>query len=246
MAVIYDSLGNEVKPRADTVAANTSLIMSASSQVMDLQGGESCAAIYINAVTTTVYQFEGTIDGSNYFTIPVLNQQTQAFTSLISAVGVYYASVNGYKSVRLRVTTGGTVGNIFMRASLSDYMTYTTPIPTTLSVTATGAAGAAVTLTVPAAGAGLFHYFTRIIIQRFATAALTAAAAPVIVTTTNLAGSRQLSFPADAALQGTMYTEEISPSQPIKSSTANTATTIVCPVTTGIIWRVTADYYVGA
>lgn len=246
MAVIYDSSGVEVKPRGDTIGANASLITLAATLELTHQGGEQTASVYINAITTTVYQLEGTLDGSTYFAIPVLNRQTGQFTSLISAVGVYHGDCVGFIKTRLRVTTAGTVGNVFVRLSIGDFAITNIPLAASLAVTATGAAGAAVTLTIPAAGAGLFHYFTRIIVQRFATALLTAAATPVLVTTTNLAGSRVLSFPAEAAAQGTMYTEVISPSQPIKSVTANTATTIVCPATTGVIWRATADYYVGA
>ena len=112
-----------------------------------------------------------------------------------------------------------------------------------LTVTATGAAGAAVTLTLPAGGSGLYHYIGRLIVQRFATALLVAAATPVIVTTTNLPGSREFSFPADAALQGLLAQEVVEPLFPIRSSVVNAATTIVCPVTTSVIWRVTADYF---
>lgn len=119
-------------------------------------------------------------------------------------------------------------------------------IPAALTGTATGAAAAAVTLTLAAPGAGLFHYISRLIIQRHTSAALTAAATPIIVTTTNLPGSRAFSFPADAAAQGVVAQEIMEPCIPLKSSAANTATTIVCPATTGVIWRVTADYYIGA
>jgi hypothetical protein len=112
------------------------------------------------------------------------------------------------------------------------------------SVTNTGVAAAAVTLTLGAPGAGLFHFITRLIVQRHTSALLTAAATPLLVTTTNLPGSRVLSFPADAAPQGQVATEIIESSAPLKSSAANTATTIIMPATTGVIWRATADYYV--
>lgn len=116
---------------------------------------------------------------------------------------------------------------------------------TDTQVTAVGAsAGAALTLTIPAGGTGLFQYITELNIYKFNAAALTAAATPVNVTTTNLS-SLVVPFPADAALQGTINKEQIKPRTPFKSNTANTATTIVCPVTTGVIWRVTALYYLG-
>jgi hypothetical protein len=93
-------------------------------------------------------------------------------------------------------------------------------------------------------GAGLRHYLTYLSINRFATALLTAAAAPVVVTTTNLPGALAFSFAADAAAQGTMDRWREDFSFPLAASAQATATTIVCPVTTGVIWRVTAGYYV--
>lgn len=110
--------------------------------------------------------------------------------------------------------------------------------------TNTGAAAAAVTLTLAAPGAGLRHYLTYLSVNRFATALLTAAATPVLVTTTNIPGSLVLSFPAEAAAQGTLFPWREDFAFPVATSAQNTATTIVCPATTAVIWRVTAGYYV--
>lgn len=255
MAVLYDERNNAWSGALDIITnqtvvdartATASLAALNAEAVADLNG--SCVAIFDlrgTFVATTV--FEGTVDGTNYVGLPAINQATQAMVTAPTAAGVFIVSVTGFRRIRARVsvyTSGAVV--VAMRASLADYAITSIPYPATIAATATGAAGAAVTLTVAAGGVGLFHYFTRIIVQRFATAALTAAAAPVVVTTTNLPGARALSIPADAALQGTIYSEIIEPSQPLKATAANTATTIVCPVTTAVIWRVTADYYVGA
>lgn len=111
-----------------------------------------------------------------------------------------------------------------------------------LGVTATAAAGTGVTLTLPAS-AGNFHFITGIIIQKTAAALLVAAAVPVTVTTTNLPGSPVFDFAADAAAQGTQQTLALTMGNaPIKSSAAGVATTIVCPATTAIVWRVTVFY----
>ena len=76
---------------------------------------------------------------------------------------------------------------------------------------------------------------------------MTAAATPTIVTTTNIPGSLAFSIPADAALQGQVYREVIEIGEhALKTTTNNSTTTIVCPITTGVIWRITAYYYVGA
>lgn len=112
-----------------------------------------------------------------------------------------------------------------------------------LVVSTTGAAGAAVTATLPAAGAGLFHYITNIEIVCFAAALRVAAATPVVVTTTNIAGSLAYSFKANAMTQGDSEVQQKVFDLPLKSTTANTATTIVCPLTTSVIWRVNVHYY---
>lgn len=110
-----------------------------------------------------------------------------------------------------------------------------------LALTATGAAGAAVTLTIPAA-VGSFHYLSSVVITKFASALLVAAAAPVTVTTTNLNNTPSFDFDAAADAQGTIASLILTPAIPIKSSAANTNTTFVCPATTAVIWKVTAFY----
>lgn len=112
-----------------------------------------------------------------------------------------------------------------------------------LAVTAIGVAGAAVTLTLPAAGVGLTHYITFIRITKFAAALLTAGATPVVVTSTNLPGGVAWSFSAGAELAGSSVDLNASPTGPLVASAANTATTIVCPATPSIIWRVTVYYF---
>lgn len=116
------------------------------------------------------------------------------------------------------------------------------PRAATLAVTATAAISTAVTLTLPAPAAGLFHYITRINIVKYAGAAVAGAAAPTVVTSTNLPGSVAWSTPTALAI-GTQYETDVEPKSPIKSSAAATATTIVAPLTTSIIWRITVYYY---
>lgn len=255
MARIVDQFGNQFGGALDAITGQTStdtrpvsanLALLNAEAIADLNG--HCVAMFdIRGVFVGTVVFEGTVDGTNYVSIPVINQATQAFITAVTTVGMFIGSVTGFRRVRMRVsayTSGTVVATI--RASMADYAITAIPYPSTTAVTNTGAAGAAVTLTVAAGGAGLFHYFTRIIVQRFATALMTAAATPVLVTTTNLPGTRVFSIPADAAAQGTVYTEYIEPTQPLKSTAANTATTIVCPATPNAIWRVTADYYLAA
>ena len=64
------------------------------------------------------------------------------------------------------------------------------------------------------------------------------------VTTTNIPGALAFSFSAEAAAQGTLDRWREDFTYPIMTTAQNTATTIVCPITTNVIWRVTAGYYV--
>lgn len=115
----------------------------------------------------------------------------------------------------------------------------------TLSVTNTAATGVACTLTLPAPGASLFQYITNIDIELYATAARTGGATPVIVTSTNIPGTPSWNFPTAQAI-GTIDRQKIQLERPLKASAANTAVTIVAPIATTGLWRITAYYYTGA
>lgn len=110
-------------------------------------------------------------------------------------------------------------------------------------VTNTATIGLGVTLTLPApATGGGFHMIRRIDIFRFAAAALTAAATPVIITSTNMPGSWAKSIPADALAQGVATEQIYELSIAIKSLSAETDTTFIAPATTDVIWRLTVHY----
>jgi hypothetical protein len=113
--------------------------------------------------------------------------------------------------------------------------------PDDLAVTATGAAAAAVTLTIPAVG-GQFARIKSLTIAMYSSAARTGSATPVVVTSTNLPGSMAWTFPSAGAI-GTI-TEKVLDfgAGGLRASAANTNTTIVCPGTANVIWRVTATY----
>ena len=115
---------------------------------------------------------------------------------------------------------------------------------TTLWVTATAASAAAATASLPAAGAGLFHYITAIDMQLYATGARTGAAAPVIVTSTNLPGSPAWNFPTAGAI-GAIDRYDVLLLTPLKSSVANTISTIAAPIATAGLWRLNVGYFTG-
>jgi len=119
-----------------------------------------------------------------------------------------------------------------------------------LTVTVAGGANAIATATLPAPGVGLHHYITHISIKRVATAAL-AGGALLTVTTTNLVGARtwrtgnQMSITVSTQ-EGTVLVDQ-EYVHPLKSSVANTATTIVCPAAgAAVSWHIIVDYYTGA
>lgn len=212
---------------------------------------DSCATVTLDLRGTFSLTIEvaGTVDGVNWTLIPMrpINQAAVAYVAAIAgtAAGTWVGQCAGYRQVRARVTayTSGSATTT-LAANNAQYDNLLFGPQANNIGTAVGAAGAAVTLTLASPGAGLRHYLTYISINRFATALLTAGAAPVTVTTTNLPGALAFSFPADAAAQGTLFPLREDFAFPIASSAQGTATTIVCPATTGVIWRVTAGFYV--
>ena len=189
-----------------------------------------------------------TVDNAIYTVIPVVPVNTNSRSYVASVVGavpgVWEGKCGGYSRIRARCTalTSGTfLANLSANNSILDdalNRMVTTSIVTTVSVSA----GAAATLTLPLA-AGLKHYITYLRIAKFAAATLTAAAAPMTITTTNLPGSLAFSFPADAAPQGSLFPIQEDFAYPVAASSQGTNTTIVAPATTNVIWRMTAGYY---
>lgn len=113
-----------------------------------------------------------------------------------------------------------------------------------LCVTNTAAVNTGFTLTLPAAGAGLFHYITSIDIVRATNATATAAGAALTITTTNLPGNPVWLFGNASTAGGTSVLVRSEPTRPLKSSVANTNTTIVVPAAgAGEIIRVNVQYY---
>lgn len=255
MAVLYDARGNAYSGQLDAITGDTvtdARPVSASLAALNAEtffdcNGHATAMIDIRGTFVGTAVIEATVDGTNYIALAAYNLTTAAYVASVTAAANLAVNTAGFRRVRVRCSayTSGTMV-VTMRGSIADFSTIIERIPATSGITATGAAGAAVTLTIPAAGAGLFHYISWIRIEHFASALLVAAAAPVIVTTTNIPGTPSFNFRADAAAQGTLTEKVIQNDMPIRSSAANTATTVVCPLTTSVLWRATAAYRVGA
>lgn len=260
MAVLYDSRGNEILGPIDQVTGGTvtdartsTAVLSAlnADSVMDLNGQSTWHIDVRTAAASLTLAFEGTIDGTNYHTLPAFNVGTEAFISALiittTQATAWRVNVAGFRRVRVRVSafTSGTV-TIAQRASMGIAMAYAAPIPSTLCVTVTAAANAGATITLPAAGAGLFHYLTHISLMRNSTAAL-GGTATLVITSTNLPGSLAWSVGNAMAAGGTQVDVNIALPSPLKSSVANTNTTIVMPAPgAAVLWRGNVFYYVGA
>ena len=228
---------------------STATLGSLNAETIIFADGCGTVSIDLRGTFSMTIEVAGTVDGTNWTLIPMrpINVASVLYVAAITGTtaGTWVGQCAGFRQVRARVTaytSGSATTTLAANTALYDPTIFG---PVTNSIgTAVGASGAAVTLTLAAPGAGLRHYLTYLAINRFAAAVLTAAAAPVTVTTTNLPGTLAFSFPAEAAALGTIDRWREDFAFPVASSAQNTATTIVCPVTTGVIWRVTAGFYV--
>ncbi len=268
MAILYDARGNPVNVgfpdgvtgEVITDARPITAVLGAvnAETLIDLNGASAVNFDVRSAAANLTFVFEATIDGTNYFAVPgfaqfqllaaaaIAEQYVPSVVVATTMSGVYTISVTGYRRLRLRVSayTSGNI-TVAMRSTGSDYVIYARQLPSTLFVTATAAANTAATASLPAAGVGMFHYITSINITRNATAAL-AGTATLIHTTTNLPGSPAWSVGNAMAAGGTQLDVDFSPTTPLKSLLANTATTVVAAAAgLAVLGRVNVSYYVG-
>jgi hypothetical protein len=239
-----DLVAGTLHPRESLYVSGS--LGSAGAEVLLAADGASTVSIDLRGTFNMVVEVAGSVDGINWSVIPVrpFNQASVSYVSAIAGTvaGIWVGKCAPFRLLRARVSTftsGLASVTLLSDTALLDDSLQGAIAP--LLVTATGAAAAAVTLTLPAAS--FRHYMTSIRIDRFAAAVLTAAATPVIVTTTNLPGALAFSLPAEAAALGTVQSFQIDYALALAASAQNTASTIVCPATPGVIWRATASYY---
>lgn len=268
MTILYDLRGNELRGGFPDGVTNetttdarpiTAVLGSLNAEVtMDLNGAAVAQYDIRTAAGALTLSFEGTIDGTNYYALPAFAQNQllaaaatseQYIGDLVIATtqsGFYTVGVTGFRRVRVRVSayTSGTV-TIAARATGADAIIVARPLPATLHITVTAAANTAATATLPAAGAGLFHYITSIQMYRNATAALVGSAT-LIHTSTNLPGNPAWSVGNAMIIGGTQQDLVYEPANPLKSSVANTATTLVMAAGgAAVLNRINVSYYVG-
>lgn len=114
----------------------------------------------------------------------------------------------------------------------------------TLHVSITAAVNTALTASLPAPAAGLFHYITSVQLVKLYAVLGVASGAGVIITSTNLPGNPAWTTEQSAGLAGTAPTViDYAPTTPLKASLAATATTFVAPAQLQTIWRWNVSYF---
>lgn len=267
MATLQDARNNELQGSIDQIGGQTvtdartaAFVLGSlnAEVVMDLNGKAEAMFDIRTAAGALTLVFEGSIDGTNYFGLPAFAHQQllvaaivqeQYVPSIVSATtqsGLYSVHVAGFRRVRVRVSayTSGTI-TVAPRASQADQVRYSKPIPANLHVTVTAAVNLAATASLPAAGAGMFHYITALSCYRQSTADIAGTAA-LIITSTNLPGTP--AWTVSNGIQAVRAEKDVDVQFPIplKSLVANTATTIVMPIAgASVINRINVSYYVG-
>lgn len=261
---IQKNAANAIVPVRERREAFAALSALNAEIVMDLNGDESALVTVQSTGFVGTLEFTGCSDvtGSLYLAVPAYPYspgcaggtipsagQPLLLDALVAAntVRVYSVPVGQLRRLRIRASayTSGTCDVSITSDTQSLLNTAILAKPSTLLVTTTAAVGTAVTATLPAV-AGLRHVLDFISVVRSATAALTASATPVVITTTNLPGTLALTMGSDAA--GIGVDRELSRdfgSTGLAASALGTATTVVCPAYTGVIWRVTVGYRLG-
>ena len=251
MAIIYDTSGNPLR----TIAAQggdalidarpAAVLAGVNAETIIAIAQETSAVIDVRGSFTATMIAEISFDGTNYQQYPIFNPVTELYVVSITVAGQFTLDIpSGAKKVRVRMTAYTSPATVTLRASHAKQFIYIKDIPSSMS-TLTATVGLGVTLTIPGAS-GLYNYLTMLQIVKFNAATLTAAATPVLVTTTNIIGNPVFSFPADAAAQGTINEQLFKFQKPIKGNSASATMVITCPPTTNVIWRVNAAYYIGA
>ncbi len=238
-----DLSAGTLHPRENIYASGQ--IAASNGEVQIPSDGCASFSVDLRGTFSATFAFEGTVDGLNWVAMPmrwINNAQVQFFVAA-SGTFVGVGACSGLKAVRVRCSSYSS-GSAFVTvngsiAPIDQSLAVVTP----LIVSAVSAAGAALTLTLPAPSAGLRHYLTYLRIFRFASTTLTAGSAPVTINSTNIPGLLSYSCASDALSQGQLSAAVAEDYHfPLVASSPSNATTFICPATPGVIWRATAGY----
>lgn len=263
MSILRDLLGNWIPHFVSRRTTATLAVVNATLEhPLD---GDASVVININGTGTAngTYIVEGTPDGTTYFplvcypygpanlggTLPQPGQPIYTEAVNVATVNrMLCAAVGGMQKIRVRLSVYAS-GSFDVAINSDDCPSISPYVrdqkAATLLVTATAAVSTALTVTLPAV-VGFRHYIDTILVNRISSTALTAAAAPVLVTTTNISGLPVFSFGQDVSSVGAEKIQELDAGgSGLAALLAGTASTIVCPLYTGVIWRVTVAYRLG-
>lgn len=184
------------------------------------------------AVQNGIYAFRRKIaDGTRVFAnLPYASPYIYA-EGLSGAEAINRATASGFQQPSQSVAVQGAVP-VYMKLGSTLSLDRATQVASVV-----GTSGGAVTATLPATDNN-YHIISRIGITLYNAAARTGGANPVTVTTSNL-GSLAWTCPSAGAV-GTVF--EIGVEGVYRSAAAGVNTTIVCPATTSVIWRVNVIY----
>jgi hypothetical protein len=263
MAAILKNESNVFMPHSEGRQTVVTNLASNNADLVLNTNGDSNAIITIRTAVAAslTYSIEGSEDGSNFLPLlaypyspglivalsPVIPILSEAIT--IAVTRRLCVSCGQLRKIRVRISSYSS-GSIDCQitsdtqSSIHQFLNFS-GAPSHI-VTATGAVSSAVTATLPAPPAGLRHYINNVTIVRSATAALTASATPVVVTSTNLPGPIAWTFGADAG--GIGVDKGVSSDFSLiglAASSSGVATTIVAPAYTGVIWRTIVSYRFG-
>lgn len=249
--VVYEAGVNRFRSSVSLTGVNLNTLVSPSTGYVRFGMALRADTIifYINSSEFPAQSFSVSATG---FTMPDIQSLPIRIAAVNAATGTVGASTLIMSTLALGDTSG--TGNSiidgvhgFRKATVTKENAIKVDAGiSTNTVTTTAATGVAATLTIPAAGAGLFTYITSLQIHIYATAARTGAATPVIVTTTNIPGNPAFTFETAQAIGTNTIIQGFDKlTTPLKTTTTNTATTIVAPVATTGIWRITATYFTG-
>lgn len=240
---------NLERSRTDIRVVGTLALLNAE-LVLNLNG-ESSASFDIRGTFVGTFVVEGSDDGVNFISVPFYNSLTEIFTTTITTAGTFdIPLISAFRIIKVRCSafTSGSA-QVSLNASLGNYMLYAKPIPTTTTVTTISVANTTATLTLASPGIGLYHYITSIKIKRVNNSSTAIVGTALLaITTTNITGALAFSSGNALAAGDDKTDEDLNfTGNPLKSTTSNTATTIVMPAGgVGVQYRATVTYYIGA
>lgn len=261
---ISKNLANVFVPVRESRRKAGVLSGNAAEVVVELDGDENAIVhVVCNALIATI-EFNASCDdtAANYHPVPAFPITNAALGGTPPVAGrplvtdVFVASQGArayavpcgqYRRLRVR-TTSYTSGNaaITITTDVNDSSHLSIAArPMTDLISVTAGVNAALTATLPAVP-GLRHIIDFVRVTRSATAALTAAALPMVITSTNLPGNFAMTMGQEASAMG-VDRDALTDfgGTGLAAVAINTATTISCPAYPGALWRINVGYRLG-